>query len=445
MTRDGRHDGLGAVFIAMEACWIAALALAIAINMPGPRTAGVAWALAPYPIAYVAGRLLRPHRWRLWINTATAVVLAAAAAGGLTWLVFPDPLAAPYPAGLMAATGAVTFARGWLLAERVVDVAGFAGAFQLGVFMLLMVAIVEHLGPVPTGAFVPLAAAFFAIGLLGLRFARALETGTAERHRAMATGLAVAGIAIVVTAGYLARDGIDRALIEALLAPVIWLWDMLGRLLVFLMSLLPKPEIPDLPLDPMHAHRPPPPDPKPRFNLFEWMHVAGGIMFYSAVTWMFAMVLFRTLFDLLRWLQRRRDSTPDIHIEASEFDFLDELAALVAALVALWRRLAAKLARRRPTGPPEAEAVREIYRRLLAWAAAHGHSRPAHRTAHEMLDTLRAVLPDHTFELRFVTEAYAAARYGAVRHDPGLIDKTRAAWRRIRAVRPRRAKNNKET
>ena len=293
--------------------------------------------------------------------------------------------------------------------------------------------------PRPNDLFAPLTAIFFALGLIGLRFARALESGSAERFRTASTILAAVGIALVITIGFLVRSEIDRDFIALLLTPVFWLWDLLGKILLFLMSLLPKPEVPDLPLDPTASLPPPPPDPRARFDFFKWLRVLGGFMFYSSVAWMFGMVLFQSLFRLLRWFQRRRDPSLDLSIEKSEFGLLDEFAALWRALVALWTRLTAWRFRARPKGPPEARTVRDVYRRLLAWAAGHGHPKAAHQTAHEFMETLRPTVPDRTFELRFVTEAYAAARYGDVRPDPGLIDRIRSAWRRLRTTRPHSA------
>ena len=352
----------------------------------------------------------------------------------------PDPVAAPFAAGLLAITATIAWARGWLLAARAPSTSAVSrpvSNWACSCFCWWQC--LEHLGPRPSGLFAPLTAIFFALGLIGLRFARALESGSAERFRTASTVLAVVGIALVIAIGFLVRSEIDRDFIDLLLTPVFWLWNMLGRILLFLINLLPKPDLTNLPVDPGFGHLPAPPEPHPRTNFFEWLRILGGIMFYSSVAWMFGMVLFQSLFRLLRWLQRRRDPSLDLSIEKSEFGLLDEFAALLRALAALWARLTAWRFHARPKGPPEARTIRDVYRRLLAWAASHGHAKAAHQTAHEFMETLRPAVPERTFELRFVTEAYVAARYGDVRPDPGLIDRIRSAWRRLRTTRPHTA------
>lgn len=441
---DWRSEPRSAVFMVMEAAWLAALALVVDANFPGPQTPAIALGLIAYPAAYVIARPARPQRWHPLLNILAGGLGGMIALAIGAWIAAPLPwssevLAAhPYRAGLLAGVIAVAWARGWLLGQRRLDVEGVVAGFQLGIVVLLLVAWLDHVGPRPTGHFVGLAAVFMAAGLFGLRLAR---TAASDRPvspvRTAATVLAAIGILLVIGLGVLAGREFNRELMETLLAPLFWLWHMLGRFFLWLFSLLPEPSRPPMPIAPRPAMPAPPPDPRPLFDISKWMHLIGQIMFYGAVGYMAVMLLFRTLYDLMKWIMGRRPPTDDIQIEKSDFGFWDEIAMLFRAIVAWLARLVGRFRRVRPVVPtsPETRDVREVYRRLLAWAARNGCARRPAATPHEFLEFLRPRLPDHEFDLRFLTEAYAAARYGAAHPAPDILTRAKAAWRRVRAER----------
>jgi DNA polymerase III delta prime subunit len=84
---------------------------------------------------------------------------------------------------------------------------------------------------------------------------------------------------------------------------------------------------------------------------------------------------------------------------------------------------------------PEAEFVREMYRRLLAWAAARGHARKAAQTPYEYLPGLVAWLPERGGDLAFLTEQYVRTRYSPAIPGESGLEELRQSWLRIRQTR----------
>jgi len=59
--------------------------------------------------------------------------------------------------------------------------------------------------------------------------------------------------------------------------------------------------------------------------------------------------------------------------------------------------------------------IRRLYRRLLKWAAAHGHPRHPSRTPHEFARELRRTLPSYSEAISKITDFYGSARYAGER------------------------------
>ncbi len=428
----------------MEAAWLAALVMAVETLIPSPRQPWVALGLCAYPVAYALARVIGLARWRPMRNVLAGILcglLVLAVGGWVGGLPFwsSDALAArPYLAGLLGTTVAVAVARGWILEQRQLDCTGVAAGFQFGVFVLLLIAFLEHMNSQSAVHFIECTILFVAAGLFALRLARDAEGNRpVGPARVTATVTAAVGILLVIGLGILARAEVDHALMAGLLAPVFWLVDVLGQLLQWMISLLPEPGTGTSTALPVPT-RAPPPDLNPFIKRVEWLRLIGGIMFYSSTGIALVMLLFRTLFDLLRWLKRRRPGTVSLRIEKSDFNIWDEIRILVGFLVdwiaRIWRR-----ARRRPdrAATPEARTIREAYRRLLAWAADQGCPRSPAQTPHEFLEALHARLPEAVTDLCTLTEAYAATRYGTAPPAPRVLSESRAAWRRLRRLRLR--------
>lgn len=448
-------------FVAMEIAWIATLLDFLDTAVGGPARPATVWCLWLYPATYLFARTEQAFDPRPSIRLALRAAAAATAGlATLAWIAWP---AMPHWAEahaenwvlmveavaklgvgplLLAMVGcAFAMARGWLLGPRRIDARGFLAAFQTGIIVLFAVAFLRHLAAMPTGGTVTGATLFLAFGLYGLWLSRWLDSDLAARPvgRAGWPVLAAAIVGLVLAVGIVFGNGLDRAVVDWLLTPVLWLADMIGRLLIFLFDLLPRWEPSGAP-----AFQPPKPPPPTihheRFRFGEISHAIGAVMFTTAMVGLVALVILRNLGDLLRWLGRRRGRTPGLVHEASDFGFLDDLrailAALRAALARLGRRLAGLLRWRRHAAPAVGvRAVRDLYARLLRWAAKRGWPRPAGQTPYEYLDFLRGAAPQVEPELAAITEAYVAVRYGAAIPQADEIAALRTGWQRIRRTR----------
>lgn len=461
-----RIDVRHAFFMAMETAWIATL-LAFLDAMVGPAgRPAAAWTLWLYPAAYVYVRL-EPRLARRPGPRLAARLLLGAAAGIATVLALLKPAAPGLAAGLAAGDAAAAVAglaeagaapvllvvcasafaaaRGWLLGPRQLDGDGFMAALQLGLMILLAVAFLGHLAGLPATTAVIGTTIFLALGLYGLWLCRWLDSDIPRR---VPGGfgwpvLAAAIVGLVLLAGALWWTQFDRGVIDALLAPVYWLGDALNRLLLYLSQFVP-------------AHRPlgmeaPPPVRPPAapmaersFRFTEWTRLIGQVFLVLSLSGLVLMIVLRNLGDLLAWLNRRHRRARGILHDPSSAGLWDDLKEFVAALAAALRRLGSRLAallRRSGDGDhAEVRAVRHIYGRLLSWAAKHGHPRPIGQTPDEFLPTLVALGPQARAELTLITATYVGVRYGAAIPETDQVAAVRDGWRRIRRMRPARAR-----
>lgn len=104
----------------------------------------------------------------------------------------------------------------------------------------------------------------------------------------------------------------------------------------------------------------------------------------------------------------------------------------------LWQRLRewAQLATRYGFTPQflAAISVYAIYTNLMRLAAAQGHPRQRSETPYEFLARLEALYPQAKEDMRAITEAFVAARYGEVPVEEAALDALREAWERTRQV-----------
>lgn len=447
-------------FVGMEIAWIATLTDFLDAVIGGPARPATAWSLWLYPATYLYARLEQEVDPRPLLRLGLRVAVGAAAGlATLCWIAWPVlPRLADAsgdnwflvlmavadlgvgPAVLAAVACTFAMARGWLLGPRRIDGNGFLAAFQTGVVVLFAVVFLRQVAGLPAAGAITGASLFLAFGLYGLWLSRWLDSDMAARPvgRAGWPVLAATIVGLVLAAGVSFGNGVDHAVIDWLLTPVFLLLDGLGRLLRFLVDLLPRWE----PGGPMPLLPPKPPLPTVHhepYDFGEISHTIGAIMFGTAMTCLIAMLILRNLSDLLRWLSRRSGRAAGIAHEASGFGFLDDIRAIVAILKAAVRRLLAWLAGRwrrdREAPPIEVRTVREVYIRLLRWAARRGWPRPTGLTPYEFLEVLRGGAPQLAGELTAITEAYVAVRYGAALPRPDQVAAVKDGWRRIRRTR----------
>ncbi|HJU15101.1 MAG TPA: DUF4129 domain-containing protein [Stellaceae bacterium] len=83
------------------------------------------------------------------------------------------------------------------------------------------------------------------------------------------------------------------------------------------------------------------------------------------------------------------------------------------------------------TGEPDPADIREIYRRLLRWAAARGYPRRAAATPHELWRQISAAVPVASAALALITANYERARYGDSEVTGSALAASRAASEEI--------------
>jgi hypothetical protein len=134
-------------------------------------------------------------------------------------------------------------------------------------------------------------------------------------------------------------------------------------------------------------------------------------------------------------LLRRREHPADDDEHESVWAVRDAFKGLA--------KLLSRLRRRRPRGDeslvPESQAIRLIYRDLLALGAGLGAPRPTWATPREYDPRLRGALPDAAEAVVWLTTAYEQVRYGLWRPMPADVHKARAALERAKVSAAARA------
>ena len=349
-----------------------------------------------------------------------------------------------WPLFTLALVAVFAVLRGWILGRRQIDPRGFVAGFQVGFLVLLLILFAQTALPPDHNMFLSLIA-FLGIGLFGLWLARWLDSDISARRLDQAGWplLACAIIAIVLMAGMGIWTFLDHRGVLLILSPVFWLWELVVALVQFLISLLPQGK----PVEPIELlvgpQMPAPKQVGPNMIDFfgDWVRPVGRFMFYLSMGAMAGAALFRSLLDLLRWLNRHRTTTPAITFERSQFGLMDDLRDLLGACVDLFRRLWHRILKlfgspRHPL-PRGERTVREIYAQIMRWAARHGSPRAPHQTPYDFLPVLQGLLPDAEGDLTHLTECYVTVRYGTARADPELIRAMKHSWSRIRSKRKR--------
>lgn len=457
---DWKQEVLAGLFIAMETAWLAAVLLFFDRLFAGeglPRS--VVWPAALYPAAYILIRPLSlaqpPPTWR-W--AAGPIILAILLVGTLHLLVpggllrpllewsLPDWSAVEWKRAVVVAVGG-GFAglRGWILAGRRVDLPGFVTAFQVGLVVLMIVAVLAVQAPLPVPSAVGLVLAFFAAALPGLWLARSLtiaDPGLPAGRLPWAV-MAAGAMALILVAGLAVWAVLDRDVLELLLKPCLWVWrrmvDLIDWVIRFLAGLWPGGDAPpELALPEAQI----PPMATSDWTAFsKWSAVVRLVAKYVSVTaWTLLVVvaLSRALQDLARWLRRKMEPTAGVVLESAETAFWADLWALLMLLVGFLIRLGRRIVRPRRSVTAvsrEAASIRDVYRRLLAWAGARGLSRSPDQTPGEFLVVLERTMPACQDDLAFITRLYVRSRYGPLPPDPEDLRRVRDAWRRIRADR----------
>lgn len=348
---------------------------------------------------------------------------------------------------VMTVAGALLWWGGGRLQKAGPGHALFLSEFQFGVAILLIVFFVDG----QRGAGIPglhaLSLPFFLFALLGL----ALAHGRSGRgwifsgqQRGLWLGLLGMVVCLVITLGlllgFLLRPDLLSLMLDLLKAAWTFVSELVARVFSFLFSLFPVPESKGIRLTPPQIS---PMDRDPSFivKLFripEAVRRVGEIAVGCLWILLFLIALWRVSSGILAWLTRKVMSLEGVEVEPLSGAFLEDLRALarfVTRQVArVWRWL------RRITGWKEGgaaarsedPAAREVYRKVLRWAARKGCPRERAQTPREYLGVLAKAFPDARWDLAYITHQYTRVRYGSMPPSPKAVEKMQASWNRLK-------------
>lgn len=358
---------------------------------------------------------------------------------------FPKPASA-------ALAAACLWWRGLVLGARHVGAIEIEEAYKTGVGMVVvyLAAAAVYAGAQGFAAagpeMPPTMPAFFFLGLSALALARLAAIWEQSRpdERSQVPGrawlLLITGVVglIMLAAGMMAGMAtadvfkylgvVLRPLIpvvEALFVVLFVVAGLVVRVLIAILSRLPRREIPEIGPAPMVFD-----DLIRRLREIE-MHpqVVSGAR-WGMVLAVIAILVVGMAFAVV--LRRRRERRPDEDDHESVWSVREILRGLAGRLPRLGRR------QEDDDGPaaPAVGAIRRIYRELLGLGAGLGAPRHAWATPREHEPRLRGVLPGAEGEVEMLTAAYERVRYGTWRPATVEVREAEEALERAKAAAP---------
>ncbi len=325
---------------------------------------------------------------------------------------------------------------GWRLALTRPGFRPALAELQFGVIIIIAVFFIAAELGVSLPEAVPTILVFFIFALSGIALGHAAEGSgwLAGNNRPGWSLLLAAIIGLVVALGWLIGSFLSPDLLQYVLDGLKWLWGMIVQALTFIASLFPKPEPGEMPLPTTTPGAVPTEEPLNPWDLSEITRSRLQIAWTVFMVGFLGLALWRVSSQIMSWLRRRLSGLADAESEPLKGAFR---ADLLAVLRRLWRFLASLPLRlfRRNTAVPENVPVRQVYRRLLRWAAAKGFPRAGSQTPYEYFEYLAAAVPQARGDLAFVTEQYIRARYSPLPPDPHELVEMKQRWQSIKKAR----------
>ncbi|MFC2042205.1 DUF4129 domain-containing protein [Chloroflexota bacterium] len=437
-----------------EGCWLHALLALLNIKVAGGHLS-VLGILLLYPASFLFNWLLRRLRWPKvclwsvsWLAWAVSMLLMIKVQlfGHLplsdpTWILsIPRSIVQVIytfrPELLILLSTGVLWWLGQRLAYLRVNFTTMVSEFQFGLPILVFIFLIASPLEVTLNGTVPITLTFFLFALLGISVAHALErtswlSGLNQGHWG---GLLLFSIGLVLVLGLLISSVVTPDLLQLLLAAIKWAWGLIINAIAFLASLFPEPG----PVEPLPMPLPvTEPMVEPDFSKFfsmpellrQGLRIAWGVLFAGFI--LFA--LWRVSSDIFRWLHRRLAGMAGAEFEplpgAFRTDFVNLLKRILLKLLSL--RLP-RLGIKASSFSPEMASVRQIYRRLLRWAATGGFPRHRSQTPHEYYYTLASLLPEAQDDLNLITQQYIRTRYGTWLPTEDELNQLRHSWLKLK-------------
>ena len=310
--------------------------------------------------------------------------------------------------------------------------------FQLGLIFLLILLFIAYGTGTQASHTILIVTVFFATALLSLSTAHAQEnTQSAALYRGNWLGILLMSISGIVLLGLAIGSVITPDLLRLVVSGLAWLWGQIIRGIIFIMSLLPQPDvIPEEALPGAGAMPAQEPDYSKLLVIPEI--VRKGLRFGWSVLMIGILLVFlwRIAEQVFGWLRARFGSAANAEYESLSGAFWADIQSLCKRILG-WilkiRKWPTLLRRQRRAEPKEITSIRQLYQQLLHWAAKSGFPKPGFQTAYEYLGILQAKMPAYRETLQYVTNNYVRARYGHVMPSVAEMEQLKQNWHYLKS------------
>jgi hypothetical protein len=460
MKVDWRKVALYGTNMVVESCWLYALLSLLNIQAANEQLS-ILGILVIYPLAFGFHKLIHRLSWhKIWHDIISwlawaivmLVIVKTQLFGDLGWL-NPDwimslPLAIPQliytfkPELLIFISSAIIWWLGIWLAYRSVNFTTSVTEFQFGLLVLVIIFAITSTLKIDLPNSITITLAFFFFALLGISIAHAQEgrswlNGT---NRFQWSWLLLASIVLILVIGLIISSVVSPDLLQMAINAVIWLGELVMKVLVFIASLFPRQEPTTLLPPELNMPLMEPKENGPIWSIPEvvrsWLGIGMGILWGGLIV----LALWRISSQIYNWLINRSSGSAGTKIEPLKGAFGAELINLLKRILH-WlskSKLLSWLIKRPESFPPEAISVHQIYRHLLRWGSAGGYPRQISQTPNEYLGTIVDLLPQFQADLSFITQQYVTTRYGTSIPTTIELHELKQSWKRVKQNRLKR-------
>lgn len=306
--------------------------------------------------------------------------------------------------------------------------------FQFGLVMLAGALLIGYAVHADLSAAVPTAVVFVGLGLTAAAVTRTDDEGAPSFFSRSGPWwvMLLVSLALVLLLGLVAGVLFTPELMHLVARGLRGLWSLVERLFGAIAALFPSSDPGPQPAPVPEATIPQEPEPGFSLTLPDWLRhpfvIAYGILFGGLAVF----AIWRVASQLFERMRRRGDDGAEMESLRGAFrhDVVSALRRIFAWLVSLLR-LGGRRAQSRDESP-QTTSIRRLYAEMLRWGAEAGFPRGSSQTPYEYQETLCVALPGHEMDVRFITESYARARYGALPPTEMELHQLRESRRRLR-------------
>ena len=333
----------------MQISWFALSVLVLNRRAAGDSLPWIAILLF-YPISWGVNLFL-PNRNRGWkfllCLNGISIFFVLGILMGFRILVIPAPAPESWPAlaarffnphqveFLIFITSGVAWGLGCRLALLKISFRSLFSEFQFGLLVLFVALFAEHHLQMNLPHLIPLSLGFFSFALLGVGVTHGHEHAgwTASRSWTTWVVFLLVAVALVLSAGLLISVLVSPAFVQFLLSLLYrtgeFLFGILGRILGFLLSLLPLPES-SMPIPPPPSQPAPrPEDWSPFFLISDSTREILRVLWTLMVSSLLLVALWRVSSQVLDWLRRRMSTATGDEVEPLPGAFRADLRILL--------------------------------------------------------------------------------------------------------------------